>query len=74
MCTGSLTGVFPGGMTSESSHGELSYKFDEVTGDKEVVNTFDSVPIEGIYIIFTISEKKAKRVSVIESLTKRSDL
>lgn len=66
MCAGSLIGVFPGGLTSESFHGELAYKFDEVTGDKEVVNIFDPVPIEDVNLIATLSEQKAKRISVIE--------
>lgn len=69
MCTGSLIGVFPGGLTSESSHGELAYKFDEVTGDKEVVNIFDPLPLEDVHLISTLSEQKAKRMSVIKKFT-----
>ena len=41
LCKGALLNVFSGGLTSESSHGELAYQIDEYSGSKVVVYIFD---------------------------------
>lgn len=66
LCKGSLRDVFPGGLTSESSFGELAYHFDELNKKKSVINIFDPVTIEDIESLSNFSKQKERRKAAIK--------
>ncbi|KKD60873.1 hypothetical protein RN22_09025 [Grimontia sp. AD028] len=61
LCFGSKRNVFPGGLTSESSFGELAYEFNENEKDPIVVNIFDSIDLSELPLIGDLKEQKEKR-------------
>ena len=71
LCKGSLSNVFTGGLTSESSFGELAYQIDEKTGSKAVVNVFDKISQDEINNIDSFEMQKEKRRSVIKKFASR---
>ena len=71
LCKGALSNVFAGGLTSESSFGELAYQIDEKTGSKAVVNVFDKISQDEITNIDSFEVQKEKRRSVIKKFATR---
>ena len=71
LCVGGLLDVFPGGLTSDSSFGELAYQIDASSGEKEVVNIFDSICLEKVNFLAGISEQKEMRRAMIKKLKHR---
>ena len=71
LCTAGLINVFPGGLTSESSFGEIAYKFNEITGEKITVNIFDPIKIENLGLLSNLPDQKKHRRSMIAKLGKR---
>ncbi|SHO59277.1 hypothetical protein [Vibrio quintilis] len=67
LCKGSQESVFPGGLTSESSFGELAYEMDDIIGEPKVVNIFDSIGISDLKSVASIEEQKLKRLNIIRS-------
>lgn len=63
--------MFPGGLTSDSSFGELAYQIDASSGEKEVVNIFDSICLEKVNFLAGISEQKEMRRAMIKKLKHR---
>ncbi|NQY66041.1 MAG: hypothetical protein HRT38_20655 [Alteromonadaceae bacterium] len=71
LCKGSLRDVFPGGLTSESSFGELAYHFDEFNREKTVINIFDPVTIKDIKLLSNFSKQKEQRKAAIKYFGRR---
>ncbi|MEQ3692475.1 MAG: hypothetical protein ACJA2K_002180 [Thalassolituus sp.] len=71
LCKGALSNVFTGGLTSESSFGELAYQIDEKTGSKAVVNVFDKISQDEITNIDSFEMQKEKRRSIIKKFATR---
>tara|TARA_B100000678_G_C17865932_1_gene365197 strand:- start:97 stop:489 length:393 start_codon:yes stop_codon:yes gene_type:complete len=65
LCAGGLLDVYPGGLKSESSHGELAYRMDDKTGYKETVNIFDPIPCSDVSLLSDVSDQKNNREYVI---------
>jgi hypothetical protein len=67
LCKGALLTVFPGGLTSDSSFGELAYEISNAVDDQKVVNVFDSVDITDIKTIASFDQQKKNRREIIRS-------
>ena len=71
LCKGAELHVFPGGLLSESTHGELAYEINPVSGEKTEVNIFASVSESHIDLIASIEDQKEERRRVIRLANNR---
>ncbi len=65
LCKGAQKSVFPGGLTSESTHGEVAYEIIVSQDNQSVVNIFENIDISNLESIVSLDEQKANRRLII---------
>lgn len=67
LCKGAQESVFPGGLASDSSFGELAYEILSVDDEPAVVNIFDRISMSEIETVVGLNEQKNKRRDVLRN-------
>jgi len=68
LCEGSMDNVYPGGLASEESQGEIAYKYNKYSNSYEQVNIFKPVDITLVDHIVTSDTQKENRRQAIRNL------